>query len=865
MIATCPTHEKLQSLSLGKLEESESDELVLHLQHCESCRSQIQEIDTADDTFVSNLRDAARETDDFSGEAGFRLAATRALASLANANEGSMPRSVGEYEIVKSLGHGGMGQVFLARHTKLERKVAIKVLADHRRWDQTMQERFASEMRAVGGLNHPNIVVAHDAREVDGLAVLVTEYIEGMDLGAILRREGTLSVANACKIVGEVCSALEYCQTKGLVHRDVKPSNIMIDIEGNVKLLDLGLARLHDPEQPEFTATGHAIGTVDYVAPEQINDSRNVDARTDLYSLGCAFFKLLTGRPPFLTSEYASPFAKMNAHVSELAPRLSTLQADVPRELDVLVARMLEKSPADRPGSAAEVRNVVARFSGEADLQDLVRSAQAKPVLQLPVDGSLQPAAALAKPQASSSRFSGSRWIRWVCAFGALGLAGLFGFWMGVIITIKKPDGTKTQIEIPDGSTAVVDADGNVEITIAGTGQKLKVPPASKAPSSPIAVCGIRLLKNHPLHGCLEPGDEVDVVFDDIENKNALDRLFASGKKVLKIEKDGEDEIVDIEVDAWRYSHACGNAKATEATTIVLHDPDRQIRHDEEKMNGVWKVVRMEAGGKSYPGQKPSAILMYNGKSIQFGSGGPHVTTYSLLANGGIIGKLADSEEQDSYRFLPSGRLEFASTDPEKTNQDSTSIKPTDYLLRLARVETPETEAQRDAFEVLRSAKTGRRKIAIRILNDKKEPLEGSPIIVSNENFLSANAIEQNGRWTINFRLNAVGSRRMKHFTSTSIGKLMGIFIDDELICSPKINGAIGGGGVIEGDFTKEEVESIVEGIVPKLMFRGKELKLTDAKPTVPDPSTFDAPRDPNGVPVKPIQPLKDDPLKDEQ
>jgi len=199
MIANCPATEQLKSLSLGHLSEEQSDVLILHLESCESCQNEIAQIDPSEDSLIAQLKSSEAETDDFAEEKGYRVAMTRALAALATVeneasgrppNSSTIPNSIGEYEIVRPLGHGGMGHVYLGKHTKLNRLVAIKFIAEHRRWDQTMHERFESEMRLIGGLKHPNIVSAYDAREVDGVAVLVTEYIDGMTLSEILKRSG---------------------------------------------------------------------------------------------------------------------------------------------------------------------------------------------------------------------------------------------------------------------------------------------------------------------------------------------------------------------------------------------------------------------------------------------------------------------------------------------------------------------------------------------------------------------------------------------------------------------------------------------------------------------------------------------------
>ena len=475
MFATCPSQEKLKSLSLGQLPEEQSDVLLQHLGSCETCQETISGIDEGEDTFIRQIKSAGTEdADEFESEKGCQVAATRALAALALAEDGinksgipNVPSSIGEYDIVEPLGQGGMGHVYLGRHTKLGRPVAIKFIADHRRWDQTMHQRFASEMRLIGGLKHPNIVIAHDAREVDGLAVLVTEYIDGMTLSEILKRTGKLEKADACKIVGEVCKALTYIDSKGLVHRDIKPSNIMIDADGSVKLLDLGLARLQaTDETADYTATGQAMGTADYVAPEQINDSRNVDIRSDVYGLGCTFYKLLSGRAPF-AGKHSTAFAKMSAHVSETP---DSLAGDVPSVLVKLVDKMLEKDPANRPQSPDDVLLQIEKHTGDSDLANLIATARSMPVREssLPLKN-----ATTSEPKLEGSSF---RKYLWGAVIAGCLAAFALGTLLGVKITVKKPDGTTVQLDIPDGAIAIVDGQGNVEIQLPGTDQSSTIP-----------------------------------------------------------------------------------------------------------------------------------------------------------------------------------------------------------------------------------------------------------------------------------------------------------------------------------------------------------------------------------------------------
>ena len=474
MKIVCPDKNRLASFSNGLLAEEDSDRLFHHLQDCESCQQNLETIDNlegGEDTFIGSLRGAAGIDDDpHLAEPEFRSATVKALAALANAendeSEISLPQSIGEYEIVRPIGRGGMGRVFLGRHTKLGRQVAIKVLAQHRRWDKKMHERFDAEMRAIGGLNHPNIVAAHDARDVDGVAVLVTEYVEGLDGSDLLKRKGRLSIANACKIGAEICKALDYIAEKNLVHRDVKPSNVMIDGDGNVKLLDLGLARIQKVEgENEFTATGQAMGTADYIAPEQVNDARNVDVRTDLYGLGCTLYKMISGRAPFAVEEFATPFAKMNAHVSQTPTELSKLRDDVPKGLGNLVHQLLSKNPSDRPASASDVASRLSSFASDSDLALMMKEARELPQIQHRFERETDLKLAT-KEAAEPKGFFWSRIPLWA-TIGSVLAAVCAGMLLQIAITVEKPDGTKSTVAIPDGSTAEVDAEGNITVKLA--------------------------------------------------------------------------------------------------------------------------------------------------------------------------------------------------------------------------------------------------------------------------------------------------------------------------------------------------------------------------------------------------------------
>ncbi|MBI2479966.1 MAG: serine/threonine protein kinase [Planctomycetia bacterium] len=210
-----------------------------------------------------------------------------------------------EYQLLERLGRGGMGTVYKALHTRLKRVVAVKVLPADRLNDPAAVARFQREMEAVGKLDHPNIVRATDAGEVDGIHFLVMEYVLGLDVSDLVRRAGPLPIAEACEIARQAAVGLQNAHEHGLVHRDIKPSNLMLTADGQIKILDLGLARLHDSQQGDLTSASQMMGTIDYMAPEQTSASRDVDIRADIFSLGATLYKLLCGQaPPTIASPH---------------------------------------------------------------------------------------------------------------------------------------------------------------------------------------------------------------------------------------------------------------------------------------------------------------------------------------------------------------------------------------------------------------------------------------------------------------------------------------------------------------------------------------------------------------------------------
>ena len=271
------------------------------------------------------------------------------------------------YALEGVLGRGGMSVVYRADNIRLGNKIALKVLAPELSEDDAFRERFVRESRVAASINHPNIIPIYDAGDSDGLLYIVMRYVDGADLKVLIRREGPLHVPRACALVSQVGAALHAAHEAGLIHRDIKPGNILIErIDDGIQLLehvylaDFGLTK-HAQSRSGLTHTGQFVGTVDYVAPEQI-EGRPADKRADIYSLGCVLFECLTGVVPY---HRESDVAVLWAHVQEHCPPVSTLRSDLPAGMDDVVARAMAKSPDDRYQTAAEFVADVSRVGRE--------------------------------------------------------------------------------------------------------------------------------------------------------------------------------------------------------------------------------------------------------------------------------------------------------------------------------------------------------------------------------------------------------------------------------------------------------------------------------------------------------------------
>ena len=256
------------------------------------------------------------------------------------------------YRIEERVGRGGMGVVYRAEHLNLRRRAAIKIIAPDLAESEGFRERFTREARIAAALQHPNIVTVYDAGEVDGILYLAMQYIEGNDLSAMLRKDGRLRPYRAIDVCRQVASALDAAHAMGLIHRDVKPANVLI--EGRTAFLtDFGLTKRMDGTHTELTRAGDVVGTIHYVAPEQI-EGNQVSARSDVYSLGCLLYHCLTGQVPFSRD---TDVAVIYAHLSEPPPKLTALRPELAKGLDGVIAKALDKSPDRRFPTCTDLIN----------------------------------------------------------------------------------------------------------------------------------------------------------------------------------------------------------------------------------------------------------------------------------------------------------------------------------------------------------------------------------------------------------------------------------------------------------------------------------------------------------------------------
>lgn len=325
--------------------------------------------------------------------------------------------TLGDYELVAKIGVGGMGQVFKARHRRMKRMVALKTLPDELADSEALIKRFEREVEAAAKLDHPNIVAAFDAGEDSGIHYLVMKFIEGQDVSELISKQGILKPRQAVDLTLQAAKGLAYAHSRGIIHRDIKPANLLLDKNGTLQILDMGLARIEDlanensRQVTDLTQAGVVMGTVDYLPPEQAIDSRRADKRSDIYSLGCSFYQMLTGTPVF---QGETTIQIIMAHCDTPIPVLSEKVIGLPVEFDQFLDKMIAKNPADRFQDMSECIAELEQLeplTQELDVEVVVeKQAQKIPAVRL---GSIHP-----DHEAKLSAIKHPAWTSWQVGIG---------------------------------------------------------------------------------------------------------------------------------------------------------------------------------------------------------------------------------------------------------------------------------------------------------------------------------------------------------------------------------------------------------------------------------------------------------------
>lgn len=522
----CPAPDDVVALVFGTLPDGRLAAVSQHVDSCDTCRSTAERLESETDALLAELRRAS-PGDPYVDEAGWSTAVRMAEGLIegdteSNATEatrivgaagardrqpdGTVPEiDLGQYRLLRKLGEGGMGAVYEAVHLPLDKLVAIKVLPPNRTRDQQAVSRFQRETRAAGRLAHPNIVAALDGGTLNDTQYLVMELVAGEDLGTIGHRLGKLRVSDACELVRQAATGLQHAHDNGLVHRDIKPSNLMLSRDGapdtRLKILDMGLALLNEQhaEPDGLTGTGQVMGTIDYMAPEQANDTHGVDGRADVYSLGATLYRLLGGRAP-LAGEESGILNRLSALATRDPDPINSLRPEVPQPLADLIHRMLAKSPVERPPTPGAVAEALTVFTTEAALEDLLEISRDEYEERRSVEQVLYP------PTPETVRSRKSKWPWFAAVVSACSLLFLA---LPDVRTFLFPADRDARVPVPElpgpgpatpqERALPVEPATDYALRFDGVDDYVELPPLNVPPDSPLTLeCRVTMARLYP-------------------------------------------------------------------------------------------------------------------------------------------------------------------------------------------------------------------------------------------------------------------------------------------------------------------------------------------------------------------------------
>jgi serine/threonine-protein kinase len=482
------------------------------------------------------------------------------------------PSVLGErYEIGGVLGRGGMAEVHRGRDLRLGREVAVKVLREDLARDPSAQVRFRREAQAAASLNHPAIVAVYDTGEdrtaTGATPYIVMEYVEGETLRDVLRREGRLSPERAMSLAADICAALDFSHRNGIVHRDVKPGNVMITPQGTVKVMDFGIARAVSDSAATMTSTAAVIGTAQYLSPEQAR-GEGVDARSDVYSAGCLLYELVTGTPPFTGD---SPVAVAYQHVREDPRTPSSLNPEIPPELDAILLKAMSKNPANRYQSAAGMRaDLLRAIAGQRVEATPVMSDAEKTTIIGAAPGGHRYAADWDDDDDPADRKRKRNRVIALVVAALLLVAGA----VGIALAVSGNDGPApvAQVAVPP-LTGRTQADAEAAIVAA----KLTVGTVSQEPSTE-AQKGLVLRSDPAANQKVDPNTSVDLVVGGGPNTLAVPNVVGQDQQTARARLESAGFTGAISTDQVNSLEAKGTVVQIDPAAGSQAAPDAAIR-----------------------------------------------------------------------------------------------------------------------------------------------------------------------------------------------------------------------------------------------------------------------------------------------